>query len=428
MQTGLTDFPLFDAILGRRARRFGLGMQIPSGPLAHTSEAEPLALSELERSILIAAGTGVTGWSFGVPFGPDRPEEHAHYTQRFTGRTAPTAAGIGTPVLFTTDDSGTYLTNTRDLLPGHSREVGESRDDALDAMVEEVRAHTEQLSGHRLDLPAAPPHMLEPNLWMANAPGSTLFMPVADASEQVLGFMAIALANGNVLVDDLAGRPAGDLAPFVRSGLLQEDKRIPLTVLQQMAYEANVAELAFIGHNIVLTLQAMGLGGLYLNGLNRWSVLGAFDGSGIRGLGFRFVQDSRWTLPNPVGLDGRFEALCPPYVSDMREAVKIFVARKFGPEGAYDPSTPGAWADAETIKQGVTPYPEEFVDCLSEVAQYVYDTYGKFPNTFTTMVLTGFVQAVHLDTDFYDRHYRPGAYLPTHAHHMERWHAGGSGG
>lgn len=422
MHTGLTDFPLFDAIIGRRSRRFGLGMELPSGPLAYTSSAGPVALSELERSILTAAGTGVTGWSFGVPFGPDRPTEHAHYTQRFTGRTAPTAAGIGTPVLFATDDSGTYLTNTRDVHPDRSFEVSSSRDGDLDAMVELVRAHTVQLSEHRLDLPAAPPHMLEPNLWMANVPGSTLFMPVADSSEQVLGLMAMAVANGNVLMDDVAGRPAGDPTRFIRSGLLREDKRVPLSVLQQMAYEANVAELAFIGHNIVLILQAMGLGGLYLTGLNRWSVLGAFDESGIDGLGFRFVQDARWKLPNPVGLDRHFQGLCPPYVADMREAVNIFVERKFGPEGAYAPGTPGAWANADVIKQGVTPYSEEFIDCLSEAAQYVYDTCGKFPNTFTTMVLTGFVQAVHLDTGFYDKYYRRGAYLPTHAQHMDRWH------
>lgn len=427
MDTGLTEFPLFDAIAGRRARRFGLGMEVPSGPLAFRSAAEPLPLTERERSILVAAGTGVSGWSFGVPFGPDRPSEHAHYTQRFTGRTTPTAAGIGTPMLFATDDSGTYLTNTRDLLPSRPVEVGGSRDDALGAMVDTVRAHTVRLSDRRLDLPAAAPHMLEPNLWMANAPGSTLFMPVGDASEQVLGLMAMALGNGNVLVDDVAGRPAGDLSRFVRSGLLQEGKRVPLSVLQQMAYEANVAELAFIGHNIVLTMQAMGLGGLYFNGLNRWSILGAFHESGIEGLTFRFVHDSRWTLPNPVGLDGYFEGLCPPYVANMREAVDIFVQRKFGPEGAYDPGTPGAWKDAKAVKKGVTPYSEEFVDCLGEVAQYVYDTYGKFPNTFTTMVLPGYVQAVHLDTDFYDTHYQPGAYLVTHAEHMERWHTDRSG-
>jgi len=422
METGLFDFPLLDAIGGRRARRFGLGMELASGPLAYTSGAEPVPLSELERSILIAAGTGVTGWTFGVPFGPDRPEEHAHYTQRYTGRAAPTAAGIGTPVLFTTDDSGTYLTNTRDRLPERVRESDGDRAGGLEHMVEVCRAHTVQLSERRLDLPAVPPHMLEPNLWMANAPGSTLFMPLGDASEQVLGLMAMVLANGNVLVDDLAGRPAGDPAPFIRSGLLDESKRVPLTVLQQMAYEGNLAELAFIGHNMVLTMQAMGLGGLFFNGLNRWSILGAFAESGIEGLGFRFVHDDRWVLPNPVGLDGHIEGLCPPYVSDMREAVDVFVARKFGPNGAYDPRTPGPWQDAKTVKKGVAPYAEEFVECLADVAQYVYDTYGKFPNTFTTMVLSGFVQAVHLDTGFYDTHYQPGAYLETHARHMERWH------
>jgi hypothetical protein len=56
MQTDLIEFALLDAIAGRRARRFGLGMQLPSGPLAYTSEAEPVPLSELERSILLAAG------------------------------------------------------------------------------------------------------------------------------------------------------------------------------------------------------------------------------------------------------------------------------------------------------------------------------------------------------------------------------------
>ena len=422
METRLTDFPLLDAIAGRRARRFGLGMEIPSGPLAFRSEAPPTPLSEDERSILIAAGTGVTGWNFGVPFGPDRPEQHAHYTERYTGRTAPTAAGIGTPMLFTTDDTGTYLTNTRDQLPERVRQFEGDRTEAVDHMVEVGRAHTVQLSEHRLDLPAASPHMLEPNHWMANAPGSTLFIPIGDASEQVLGFMCMALANGNVLVDDIAGRPAGDPAPFIRSGLLNEDKRVPLTVLQQMAYEGNVAELAFMGHNMVLTLQAMGLGGLYFNGVNRWSVLGAFVDSGVSGLGFRFVHDDRWTLPNPVGLDGHFEGLCPPYVSDMREAVSVFIERKFGPGGAYDPMTPGPWQDAKAIKQGVAPYSEEFVDCVAGVAQYIYDTYGKFPNTFTTMVLSGYVQAVHIDTAFYDTHYQPGAYLETHALHMQRWH------
>ncbi|TVP56424.1 MAG: hypothetical protein EA351_07845 [Gemmatimonadales bacterium] len=421
----LQRFPLMQALFGRRARRFGMGMEIPSGPLAFRSRHDPLPLSELETAVLIAAGTGVSGWNFGVPFGPRRPSEHGHFTHRYTGRTAPTAAGIGTPVLFHTDDRGIHLTDTRDVEPSRIREL-ETIDDDAERILAVCREHTRQLGDRRLDLPSEPGHMLEPNLWMANAPGSTLFMPMGDASEQLLGLMAIFIDNGYTIMDDRSGRPAGSLAPFHRSGLLDESKPFPLTVLEQSAYEANCMELAFMGHNIVLTMQAMGLGGLFYNGLNRWSVLGAGADQGVQGLGFRFVRDERWTVPEPVGLDGHYEGLCPPYHPHMRSAVEAFMERKFGPKGAYDPGRPGPWKESRRVKGGVTPYTEEFIDCMTEVAQYVLDTFGKFPGTVPTMVLTGFVQAQHIDTDYYDTHFEPGAYLETHADHMERWHGPGA--
>lgn len=423
--TDLFRFPLMQAIFGRRSRRFGLGMEIPSGPLAFKSSADPHPLSELEQALLVAAGTGVSGWNFGVPFGPAKPNALAEYTQRFTGRTAPTAGGFGTPVLFYTDDNGTYLTNTRDIQPSRVRELNNIEDDA-ERIMAVCREHTVQLTDKRLDLPPAPKHMLEPNLWMANAPGSTLFMPVADASEEFLSLMALITANGYVIMDDEAKRPAGNLERFIRSGLLNEDKKFPLSVLRQSTYEGNCAEVSFMAHNIVLAMQAMGLGGLYFGGLNRWSVLGAFAEEGVQGLGFRFVQDERWTVPNPVGLDGLYEALCPPYYPDMRAAVKAFVERKFGPGGAYDPATPGPWKKGAAVKGTVSPYSEEFVDMLGEIAQYEYDKHGKFPGSITTIVLPGFVQAQHIDTAYYDTHFQPGAYLETHASHMQHWHGDSS--
>lgn len=417
----LLRFPLLDAIFGRRARRFGLGMEIPSGPLAFRSRHAPLPLSELETSVLLAVGTGVSGWHFGVPFGPDRPDQHAHYSLRFTGRTAPTAGGFGTPAMLFTDDRGTWITNTRDVTPGRMREYQHIKDDA-GRIIATVRAHTRKLSDTRLDLPAAPPHMLEPNLWMANTPGSSLFMPIADASEQLLALMAMSIGNGNVIMDDAERGMAGDLDPFIHSGLLNPDKRVPLSVLQQMAYEANVSECAFMAHNMVLTLQAMGLGGLYFNGMNRWSILGAFKEAGIKGFRFRFQHDARWILPNPVGLEGIYQGLCPPWFDDMHAAVAAFIARKFGEGGAYDPATAGPWQDSAGVKGSVAPYDDDFVACLGTVAQHIFDTYGKFPGNFTTMVLPGFVQAVHLDPEFYDQHYREDAYLDSHAKHMRRWH------
>ena len=56
------------------------------------------------------------------------------------------------------------------------------------------------------------------------------------------------------------------------------------------------------------------------------------------------------------------------------------------------------------------------------MAQYVYDTYGKFPATIPSILVAGYVQAQHIDTEFYDTHFQPGAYLSTHVGHMARWH------
>jgi hypothetical protein len=170
-------------------------------------------------------------------------------------------------------------------------------------------------------------------------------------------------------------------------------------------------------------MQAMGLGGWFFNGLSPLSILGAFADQGIQGLGFRFQQDERWTLPDPVGLDGYFESLGPPYQADMRSAVHVFAERKFGPGGAFDPGSPGPFQDSPRVKQSVTPYDEEFLDCMGEMAQYLHDTYGKFPPTVPRVILSGYVQAQHIDTEFYDKYYKPGAYLDTHARHMQRWHS-----
>jgi len=417
----LLRFPLVEALFGRRARRFGLGMEIPTGPLAFRSKKDPLPLTDLEQMILVAAATGVSGWTFGVPYTPRRPDSHAEFTLRFTGRTAPTAAGLGTPTLFFTDDEGCYCTRTRDVQPRLMREL-EPGDGDLERVAAVCRGSTIRIREGRLDLPSSPPHILPPNLWWANKPGSTLFMPVGDASEECLGIMALMLRHGVMVVDHETGEPAGNLEPFVRSGLLDREKVLPLSELLSDVYECVCLELAFMGHNIALMLQALGLGGLYFNGMDGLSALGANAKDGVAGLGFQFIEDERWVTPNPVGLDGVYEALCPPYYPDMHAAVEAFVERKFGSGGAYDPGIPGPWQESEAMKRTVAPYSGEFVDCMSEVARYIHGKYGKFPGIRSTIMLPGFVQAHHIDTDFYDAHYRKGAYLDSHAHHLERWH------
>jgi hypothetical protein len=159
------------------------------------------------------------------------------------------------------------------------------------------------------------------------------------------------------------------------------------------------------------------------DGLDLFSVLGAGAAQGVRGLGFRCDFDARWPYPNPTGLPGVMEGFCPPHYPDMRAAVEAVCERKFGPGGPFHRDTPGPWKDSARVRSAAQVHNEEFRECVALQAQYIYDTFGKFPGTVPSIFALTYLQAHHLDLDFYDRFYRPGAYLRTHADHLARWHA-----
>jgi hypothetical protein len=274
-----------------------------------------------------------------------------------------------------------------------------------------------------VQLAAAAPHMDAHNFWNANQPGTTLFIPIVDLTQQLLEILAIQLADGAVPWDPIRDRPCGDLESFIRSGMLHEHKRASIVDIEQSTLTTGAIELGLICQNIVLVMQAMGLGGWMFTGLNAPSLLGAHAEEGVPGLGFRFTHDPTWSAPNPVGLDGVYEGLCPPYFPDMRAAVDHFVALKFGPGGTYDPARPGPFRDNARIKRQIERYSPEFIAALAEVARYLHDTFGKFPATIPSILVRMYAQAQHIDLDFYDRFYGPESYLETHREHMARWHA-----
>tara|TARA_Y100001934_G_scaffold176784_1_gene209388 strand:+ start:6720 stop:7016 length:297 start_codon:yes stop_codon:yes gene_type:complete len=76
-----------------------------------------------------------------------------------------------------------------------------------------------------------------------------------------------------------------------------------------------------------------------------------------------------------------------------------------------------ALADAATVQAS-----PEGIECIKDICNYIYETYGKFPATVDPIQLTLFAQAHHLDLDFYDQHMKPGAYGETHANHFRNWH------
>jgi hypothetical protein len=253
-----------------------------------------------------------------------------------------------------------------------------------------------------------------------NLPGSLLAFPVGDLAQHTIAGMMFLTQNGYCLTDDVNGRPIPGIENF--RGLVDVDDPFPLTFFDQYMLAEITAELATSCYAGVLVLQAMGLGGWMFDGIDRFSMLGASGDPDIPGLGFRYDEDERWSVPNPTGREGVFEAFCPPHYPDMHAAVEALVERKFGKGGPHSADTPGAWTESALVRSSAQMHDERFRECVSIQAQYLYDSFGKFPATVPSLMILNYVQAHHLDLDFYDQKLRPGSYLETHARHMETWH------
>ncbi len=413
----LAAFPLLEALYGRRSRRFALGSEIPDGPLAYRSKHEPLSLTELERLLVLSAMGGTTGWHYSITRHARYAPHVSNYSGAAAGRTFPSAAGFHTAELFFTDDSGVYFFPTRDagaLVDPAAEEV------TPELMVERHRKRLRKLADGRLYLPAEEPYLEGHNTWCVNVPGSLLVIPVADIAQHLIAILCFFVQNGFAIYDDVNGRKLAGLEEF--RGLVDVDEPFPLTFTEQYALTEATAELATACYAGVLMLQAMGLGGWMFDGIDRFSMLGASRNPEVPGLRFRYDEDERWATPNPTGRDGVFEAFCPPHHPDMAAAVEALVARKFGAGGPFNGGTPGAWSESAAVRSSAQVHDAAFRASVSAQAQYVHDTFGRFPGTHTAAYTLNMLQAHHLDLDFYDERFRPGAYLETHAEHMARWH------
>jgi len=414
----LGSFPLVDALIGRRSRRFPLGGSIPDGQLAYTSAHEHLPLSELETMLVLTACAGTTGWHYGITRHAGYAPAFANYNGGAAGRTIPSAAGFHTTELFYTDDTGLYYLPTRD--------AGALVDPAVEEvspalLVERHRGLVRKLADERLHLPREQPYLEGHNTWIANEPGSLLVIPIADIAQHHIANICFFTQNGFCLYDDVNQRPIPGLDRF--AGLVDVGNPVPLSFVEQYSLTEATAELMTSSYNGALLLQAMGLGGWSYDGIEHMAILGASGNPDVPGLGFRYDEDSRWGTPNPTGrTDGTFHAFCPPHYPTMTDAVDAFAQRKFGPGGPYHPDTPGAWNESAAIRGAAQPYTDEFKACVTLQCEYTLSTWGKFPGTVPSVWIMNFLQAQHIDVEFYDRFFRPGAYLPSHREHLERWH------
>jgi hypothetical protein len=411
-------FGLVEALLGRRSRRFFMGAEIPDGVFAYKSRHAPTPLSELEKLLVVMACGGNTSWHHMI-YRAQRYAPHLpNYSGAAGGRTFPSAAGFHTSMTFFTDDDGVYVLAARDAPACAERQADGSLD--LQASLDAFKGQIRKVQDGRLRLPAEVPYTEAHNTWATNHPGTLLVIPVGDLAQHVLLNLCYMLQNGLVLTDDLNGRAIPGLEKFKR--LVDVGNTWPITFVEQWSMAELTAELASSCYAGSLMLQAMGLGGWTFNGLDPFSVLGASGNPEVPGLGFRYDTHETWPYPNPTGLEGIMEGFCPPHHPDMRCAVEALCERKFGPGGPFHRETPGPWKDSAKVRSSAEVHSEEFRECVALQAQYVFETFGKFPGTVPSIFLITYLQAQHLDLDFYRQFYKPGAYLRTHADHMERWH------
>src|ERR1700731_3317140 len=265
---GAWQFPLFEALYGRRSRRFGVGFEINEGPFPYHSQGRSLPLSELEEALLVAAGVGVSGtplWDMARPVA----------SAAGLGRTFGSTSGGRRTALFLTNDEGVHVMDP--LASATKVRQVETREERAN-IVAFYRERRKTLRAGRL--------------------------------QNEVGRFVAGHGGGMNVVDDRHGfRPAAN-ERWVRSGLVDRDKALPLSILERQACYFMWSEPAIICHNIFLATEAVGLGG--------WMHCGFLSEGVLHALGFEVVRPTvPGSLANPVGIRGSFEAYCPPFFGSM---------------------------------------------------------------------------------------------------------------
>jgi hypothetical protein len=435
-------YPLFEALFHRRSRRISKGIHsVPAGSLSYTSKHDPQPLSPLEEALLIAA-TGVTGVTLpDMPFQTEtgKPLVGSPMVQ-IRGRSASSPDNAQATHFFLINDSGTYFLR-------QPKDAGtlQSPDGTLDPdkLIAQAEACKVKVLDRRLDFPVRQfPVYVGRNRYVSNVPGSTVLVPVVDMTRQYINGIMFLLTQDDghrpTFIDDWNLYRQAGTSKWVRNGFLNKKLRLPLGYLGTFRIHI---EADLLVQNVLLAIQAMGLGGWVHAAFAGPYLLGAPDSVKEYGpgLGFRFERPKPWLrrtvkafwpLPcwqeNPVGLDGVLETYTPPYHKDMNAAIDALIAHKYGPGGLY--RDPANFADvfkpglAAKFVDEVPHYQEEVIQVAKDVCSYIWETYGRFPAHVDAIHVPGvWVQAHHLDLDYYDQLYRSG-YTETQARHQHLWH------
>jgi hypothetical protein len=452
---GLQDlfgYPMIDAVRERRTRRVARGVSITAGPISYESTSDPEPLSPLEEAVLVAS-IGTTGAVIhdGPLIKADGSDELGSPFLNVAAAGASSADNAQATHFFMINDEGVWLIRrprgreAADFL----RQFPARWQDRTEADWIAAADHVKQkVYDQRLAFPREWPYYLGWNAQHSNAPGTTCFLPVVDNTRQYINALLILASepkgkaplfiddyrtfSPRTLVDWIAWaashlrlveripyHPIGGMAR-VREGRFTKDVPAPLGFLGA----ARTDHEAFLAlQTLLLTGEALGLGGWVHSGPLPPYVMQRDESAGLLGLGFRehgptLPRLRRWpptpaSQPNYVGIDGVLEGLCPPYVDSMDDAVDAVLEQKYGSAGAYGDADVFASryrdrGDAESYLREQKPHPPEAIAYTKQVCNYVYDTYGRFPAHTDAWNMPGiWAQFSHLELPYYERFATP---------------------
>lgn len=407
------QYPILEAISRRRGRRFPQGCASPAGAMHYESKASAVALNDVESAILCWSGAGVTGMITG-----DLPTTYGgNIFGSWTGKATPNPSNVHNVKLFFTNDNGTFLYDPK-IVTKHV-EIEDEAD--WDKILDHFNDSCIKILDERVEFI---PKLLGGTMsWNINQPGTTIFIPIVDQSEVYINYMLSVYdreGHGYRMVDDIKGGQSAGLGDFIDRGQLKGPE-IPLSSTEVSLLYGNIAPAYLMLENIHLVAEAMGLGGVMFSGYTGQIVLGVTPFS--KGLGFRSVTSKDGKI-NPVGLDGVFEAYCPPYYKSMDEAVEAVYENKYGSNGIYSAEYRGMtpFKDWRKIQPDFNKPSKLAVDQVKAYFNYIYSNYARMPATFDTKLLPVWLQVHHLDVDFYDKYFPPEMITRDHRDHMELWH------
>ena len=424
----MTTYPLLEALIHRRSRRFGKGMKLDGGPLSYASNKSPEPLTLEDEGALAFAACGITGYALAdLPY-----DAGGNIMTHFFGRTAASGDAMHDVVVFVLNDQGAWMLKRPQDFPRTEIPalIQAARERKLVGLYEQGRV---RIADRRPDVPRELPFVPPFNQWMANVPGTTYFLPVGEMTALYLNVILSAFSEdfAYFVVDERNGfRPAG-VAKFARSrgGFLHDNLRegrvATVGALETWIAEFVAIEQGGILQNLGLMTQALGLGG--------FPHFAAHPFIWFQALGFRMedVPFSRLIgagslqtaamktlgkdlpVPTAVGLERDGAVLirpyCPPYYPTMREAVLAFVDYKYaeGKGTMRDGGAATGWREGGRVQSAIPRYSDHTIDATIAYCEYVYERYGRLPalcGPFRTILA---YQAHRLDLDFYDRFYRP---------------------